>query len=180
MRIISGKHRGRRIQPPKGLPARPTMDQAKEALFNILSNQIHLDDISVLDLFAGTGNMSYEFISRGATAVTAVERHARSVGFIKNTFRDLNASHAKVTKMPVEGFLRSCEEQFDLIFMDPPYDYPGMEKLVGTIFERELIPQHGWVILEHRNTSHFEEVPHFETTRKYGTSCFSFFGYEED
>ena len=177
MRIISGKYRGRRIQPPKGLPARPSMDQAKEALFNILGNRIDLDGLTVLDLFSGTGNMSYEFISRGAEKVVAVERHGKSAGFIRGMFRELAGEgvKAKVVKMPVEGFLRDCDEKFDLIFMDPPYEYPDMEKLVAKVFERGLLEADGMVVLEHRNTSAFEEVAHWEETRKYGTSCFSFF-----
>ena len=175
MRIISGKYRGRRIQPPKGLPTRPTMDQAKEALFNILDHRIDLSGISVLDCFSGTGNISYEFISRGASTVIAIERHAKAAHFIRSNFEQMEGGDWKVVKMPVERYLQSCKDSFDVVFMDPPYDYANKERLISLVFEGNLLKDHGFLVLEHRNTDHFEGTKFWVESRNYGTSCFTFF-----
>jgi 16S rRNA (guanine(966)-N(2))-methyltransferase RsmD len=178
MRIISGKYRGKVIRPPKGLPVRPTTDQAKEALFNILQSRLGFQGLKVLDLFAGTGNMSFEFLSRGVTGIKAVDADARCVQFIQRTFQELAAQDAKALKMPVERFLGQASEAFDLVFMDPPYAMPGQDQLVRMILEKGWLAEDGLLILEHSSTTDCQTFPYFVETRKYGSSSFSFFQHE--
>jgi 16S rRNA (guanine966-N2)-methyltransferase len=175
MRIISGKFRGRVIRPPKGLPVRPTTDQAKEALFNILSHRMDFEDLRVLDAFAGTGNMSYEFLSRGVADLVAVDADAKCVQFIQSSFRELGAHGAKAIKQPVEKFFQGPVQEFDLIFMDPPYAMAGQDALVSHILAGGWLAADGVLILEHSSLQDFSGLAEFVELRNYGGSSFSFF-----
>jgi len=175
MRIIRGTHRGRRIAAPKGLPVRPTTDLAKESLFNILDNHLYFDDIRVLDLYAGTGSISYEFASRGSQQVIAVDLNPRCVRYISETATQLGFSQLKSIRSSSIGFLKHCHEKFDLIFADPPYDLKGIEEVIDLVFERQLLADGGWLILEHEVRKDFSSFPNFTEHRNYGKVNFSFF-----
>lgn len=178
MRIVGGTHRGRVIRPPKGLPVRPTTDQAKEGLFNILVHRFDLEGASVLDCFAGTGNMSYEFLSRGAAKVQAVDQNTRCVRFIQETFRTLGAEKSKARRAKVDSFLNQAQGPFDIIFMDPPYGMDGITDLIKTCFSRHLLAEDGLLILEHPVQEDYQDSPYFYELRKYGSSAFTFFNRE--
>lgn len=176
MRIISGSHKGRKLLIPKKLPARPTTDFAKESLFNILRNRVYFDEIRVLDLFSGTGSISYEFASRGVPSIIAVDAHAAGVKYIEKTATDLEFP-IQVFRMDVFKFLESHTQKFDLIFSDPPYDMPqeDFQKLITLIFEKKLLADDGILIIEHHKNLNFDQLPFLDERRKYGDSVFSFF-----
>lgn len=175
MRIIRGSHGGRKILAPANLPVRPTTDLAKESLFNILDNHIYFEDIEVLDLFAGTGSISYEFASRGSKSVIAVDIHPRCVKFIAETATRLNFSQLKAIRTSAIGFLQHSSSKFDLIFADPPYDLEGIEQIVVLVMERQLLRDGGWLILEHDKSHDFSSFVGFFQQRNYGKVNFSFF-----
>lgn len=175
MRIIAGTFKGRSIRSPKGLPVRPTTDRMRESLFNILGNQYNWPELEVLDLFCGTGIVSLEFVSRGVQTVTSVDRHFKCVQAVKSAVSDLGVRNLKTIKMDVLRYLQQSESTFDIIFLDPPYDMPGIATLVQTIFERNLLRPEGQVILEHRAQLSFDILPQFELSRGYGSSTLSFF-----
>lgn len=175
MRIIRGTHGGRKIIPPANLPVRPTTDLAKESLFNILDNHVYFDDLEVLDLFAGTGSISYEFASRGSKSVLAVDLHPRCVKFISDTAVKMNFSQLKAIRTTALGFLQHCNVRFDLIFADPPYDLEGVEKIATTVMERQLLKDGGWLIIEHDKSHDFSTYAGFYQLRNYGKVNFSFF-----
>jgi len=175
MRIISGKFKGRIIHPPKNLRARPTTDFAKENLFNILNNLIDFEGIDVLDLFAGTGSISYEFASRGAATVTSVEINAVHVNFIKATASSLGIQTMFVVRANAFLYIKSVKKQFDLIFADAPYDIEGSETLPGMVFEYDILKDGGIFILEHSKNLTFKDNPYFLESRSYGSVQFSFF-----
>ena len=176
MRIVSGIHKGKRLTAPKKLPVRPTTDFAKEALFNILNNHYHFSELQVLDLFSGTGNISYEFGSRGAEAITAVDAHLDCVRFINKTSEDLNLPISTV-KSDVLKFLSGTTNAVDIIFADPPYDFEAetLQKMVDLTFERNLLKVDGVLIIEHSKKIDLSSLEHFSESRKYGNSVFSFF-----
>ena len=174
MRIISGRFKGRIIKAPKNLPVRPTTDQAKEGLFNILANWYDFEELKVLDVFAGTGNVGYEFWSRGVAEVTSVDRHFGCINFIRKQYREMEI-RGTVRKAPAHKFLSTASGQWDIVFMDPPYGMAGLTDLVDLIFERDLISEHGVVILEHPIQEDYQQVNRFSEARKYGGSIFSFF-----
>jgi len=176
MRIISGKHKGRKILPPKGLPVRPTTDLCKESLFNILNNNFHLNDVNVLDLFAGTGNMSYEFASRGAIQVTAIEQDAKCVNYIKQTITLLDLS-INVLRTDVFQFLEKNQAKYDIIFADPPYemDISQFLKIIEKAFEKNMLNEDGFLIIEHSKYTHLSDHPQLFEQRHYGGTIFSFF-----
>ncbi|MBT8286119.1 MAG: methyltransferase domain-containing protein [Flavobacteriaceae bacterium] len=176
MRIISGTHKGRRITPPKNLPVRPTTDMAKEALFNILTNNYYFEEIKVLDIFAGTGNMSFEFASRGSKAVTSVDTHSGCISFIASKSEEWG--FPIVTKrMDVFKFLEKTREKYDLIFADPPYNISADEfdLIHHIVFERDLLLADGSLVIEHAKKTDLSHLAHFTSVRKYGNSSFSFF-----
>ena len=175
MRIISGSHRGRQIHAPKNLPVRPTTDFAKESLFNILNNLVDFEEITVLDLFAGTGNITYEFFSRGAKSVTAVEIDRKCAGFIENTCHLLKAETVTVFKSDAFQFLKHPFGSFDIIFADPPYEMERIDELPALIFENDLLNPVGIFILEHSKRNRFNDNPFFDQQRTYGNVNFSFF-----
>lgn len=175
MRIIGGKLGGLRLNPPKNLPVRPTTDLAKEALFNILQNQIEFESLSVLDLFCGTGNISLEFASREAARVISVDRSIHCINYVKDTARQHHLDQVKTYKADVFKFLEIETEKFDLIFADPPYDLNRIPEIPKIIFERDLLLPRGLVIVEHQSMQNLSNHPAFIEQRKYGHSSFSFF-----
>ncbi|MAL59573.1 MAG: 16S rRNA (guanine(966)-N(2))-methyltransferase RsmD [Flavobacteriaceae bacterium] len=176
MRIISGKHKSRRITPPKGLPVRPTTDFAKEGLFNILNNRISFQEIKALELFAGTGNISFELASRGAKEIIAVDADIGCVNFIKKTSFELDMP-IQTFKADVFKYLDFQNGPFDLIFADPPYAFPkeNLEELVHKIMHNNWLAEEGVLILEHSKEIDLSQVNYFQEHRRYGGSVFSFF-----
>ncbi|MDN3580381.1 16S rRNA (guanine(966)-N(2))-methyltransferase RsmD [Mucilaginibacter flavus] len=175
MRIIGGTLRGLRLNPPTNLPVRPTTDMAKEALFNILLNQIEFEGIKVLDLFSGTGNISMEFASRGATEVISVDRSIHCVNYLKDISRQHKQTQIKVYKEDVFKYLQIETEQYDLIFADPPYDLNKIPEIPKIVFERNIMLPGALLIVEHQSMQNLSQQPGFVEQRKYGHSSFSFF-----
>jgi len=176
MRIISGKYGGRKINPPAKMPhTRPTTDIAKEGLFNIISNNISIPGIKTLDIFGGTGSISYELASRGAASLTIIEKDPKMADFIKNKIAELKIENCSLIKMDVFRFLESCNETFDLIFAGPPYALKEIDQLPVIIREKELLKKNGWFILEHTPANNYENEPLFKAMRNYGTTIFSIF-----
>lgn len=178
MRIISGKYRGRTIMPPRNLRARPTTDFAKENLFNVLVNLVDFEELDVLDLFSGTGSISYEFASRQARSVTSVEINSVHHNFIRQTARELKFENFYAVKANVFLYLKSCSKRFDLIFSDAPYDLEGSEEVISLVFERDLLNDDGILIFEHSKDKDFSEHTNFWQQRSYGSVQFSFFKKE--
>ena len=176
MRIISGRYRGKRLIAPKRLPVRPTTDMAKEGLFNILNNRYHLEELQIIDLFSGTGNISFEFASRGSSSIIAVDSYAGCVQFISKTAKELELPIRPV-KSDVFKFLERTSEKVDIVFADPPYNLPfdSFAKIVHTVFNRQLLLEDGILIVEHSDQTNLGDVPYFSEARKYGGSIFSFF-----
>jgi len=176
MRIIGGKLRGKAILPPAGYPARPTTDFAKEGLFNTLDNEFYFDDLAVLDLFSGTGSISYEFASRGAGEVIAIEMNPANAAFIKKTAAALGlAKTIQVVHHNVFDFLPICTKKFDIVFADPPYAIEGLDTLPDRVLEKGLVHPDGYFILEHPAEYDFAAHPSFVKERKYGNVHFSYF-----
>lgn len=176
MRIIGGKYKGKRFQVQGHITARPTTDFAKEALFNILANKIDFEDVKILDLFAGIGSISAEFISRGSKTVWSVEQNKKLVRFINDFTPQLDAEgKLKVIQADVFKFLNTCSVKFDIIFADPPYFHEKVDKLPEIIIEKKLLTSGGFIILEHDKNHDFQHHPNFSETRKYGNVHFTFF-----
>lgn len=174
MRIISGKFRGRRLMPPKNITARPTTDFAKESLFNLLTNRMDLEGADVLDLFAGTGSISLECVSRGAREVTAVELAHTQQNFIIATSKSLGINNLHLIRGDVFRYLKACSIRYDLIFADPPYALEELHTLPSLIVPALLKPG-GLFVLEHGDQYDFSGHPHFLDLRTYGSVHFSFF-----
>jgi len=179
MRIISGTYKGRRLTAPKKLPVRPTTDMAKEALFNILNNRYYFDELKVIDLFSGTGNISFEFASRGTENITSVDAHFGCVKYINSVVKDFDFNITTL-KSDVFKFLEKTPLKADVIFADPPYDMDDekFEKIATLIFEREMLEEGGLLIIEHSNQTDLSKHPHFSFSKKYGGNMFSFFEVE--
>lgn len=175
MRIISGKYKGKRISAPKELPTRPTTDKAKESLFNILGNQIDLDEIKVLDLFAGIGGMSLEFLSRGAISVLSVDINFKCFRHLNDVKRELEIDNWKIYKGDAFKVLKSYDETFDLIFADPPYNLKGIEEIPEMVFSRNLLNPGGTLIIEHSSDTQLSNVRNFIEQRTYSKVNFSIF-----
>jgi 16S rRNA (guanine966-N2)-methyltransferase len=180
VRIISGKYKGRRIFPPKGLPVRPTTDMSKEALFNVLNNHFSFEGLKILDLFAGTGNISFEFASRGSTPITSVDADFGCVKFIKQVAAEYDFNIAAI-KSDVFTFLEKNKATYDIIFADPPYglDQKTFEKVVVTVFEKNTLQDDGMMIIEHSKYTKLDHLTHFSFKKSYGGSIFSFFEIEK-
>lgn len=180
MRIVSGIHKGKRLTAPKNLPVRPTTDMAKEALFNILNNHYYLDTLSVIDLFAGTGNISFEFGSRGCEQITAVDAHFGCVKFILSTAEKLNLSIDTI-KSDVFKYLEKTSQKATVIFADPPYDFEKekFENIIRLVFENNLLEENGILIIEHSKHTDLSDNKQFNYSKKYGGNMFSFFEKEE-
>ena len=176
MRIISGEYGGRRFNPPNNMPyTRPTTDVAKEGLFNIIQNSLDIEELKTLDLFGGTGSISYELASRGATDLTIVEKDSQMYEYIKKTAASLRITNLKVIKSDVFKFLQNCEEKFNFIFAGPPYALTQIDDLPRLIFEKKLLHPKGWFVLEHTPRNDYKSFPHYKTERNYGTTIFSIF-----
>lgn len=174
MRIVAGKYKGLVFQYPKNITARPTTDRAKESLFNILENKIDLEGIKALDLFTGTGNITYELASRGAAEVLAVDMSIHSVRYVKEVAKKLKTDVIKSIKSDAFSFVNKCADKFDLIFADPPYANPKLPMLPQIIFDRDLLNDGGYFILEHMTNTPIEHE-YLVDQRTYGQSSFSFF-----
>ena len=176
MRIISGIHGGRRINPPAKMPhTRPTTDIAKEGLFNILQNNLDIDTLKVLDLFGGTGCISYELASRGAPEITIVEKDDKMYDFIKKTATELGFENFNVVRSDVFRFMDTTNQQYDLIFAGPPYALTTIDELPKKVFEKGLLKPGGWFVLEHTPRNDYKKFSHYKTERNYGTTIFSIF-----
>jgi 16S rRNA (guanine(966)-N(2))-methyltransferase RsmD len=176
MRIISGIHGGRKINPPSKMPyTRPTTDIAKEGLFNIIQNNLDIESLRTLDLFGGTGSISYELASRGAVDLTIVEKDNSMYDFIKKTAETLELENLHVVRSDVFRFLETCNEQYDLIFAGPPYALATIDELPRIIVQRKLLKPGGWFILEHTPRNDYKKFELYRTERNYGTTIFSIF-----
>jgi len=175
MRIISGRYGGRVFQPPAKMPhTRPTTDLAKEGLFNILENNLSIDQLKTLDLFGGTGSISYELASRGAEDLTIVEKDPAMANFIRQT-SDKIGINLKVIQMEVFKYIDQCVSKYDFIFAGPPYALTTIDELPVRIFEKQLLNEGGWFVLEHTPRNSYKTHPHFKAERSYGTTLFSIF-----
>lgn len=176
MRIISGKYKGRRLSAPKKLPVRPTTDMAKEALFNILNNNYYFEDISVLDLFSGTGNISYEFASRGTEQIVAVDANYGCIKFINETANNFDMP-IQTIKSDVFKYLENVKEKHNIIFADPPYNFSVEEfsKIPELIFSNNLLEDEGILIVEHSKHTDLSHLSHYKYSKSYGGNVFSFF-----
>ncbi len=154
---------------------RPTTDIAKEGLFNILQNNLEIDELKVLDLFGGTGCISYELASRGAPEITIVEKDEKMYAFIKKTAAELAFDHFNVVRSDVFRFMETCGQQYDLIFAGPPYALTTIDELPKKVFEKNLLKPGGWFVLEHTPRNDYKKFPHYKTERNYGTTIFSIF-----
>lgn len=181
MRIVSGKYKGRRIQPPKNLPVRPTTDMSKEALFNVLNNHFNFTNLKILELFAGTGSISYEFASRGCTPILCVDGDMGCVNFIKKTAKEFEFDITAI-KSDVFKFLEKHSGNYDIIFADPPYGMTQneFEKIVELIFEKELLNEEGMLVVEHSKYTKLQAMPNYSFQKNYGGSVFTFFEFESD
>jgi 16S rRNA (guanine(966)-N(2))-methyltransferase RsmD len=177
LRIIGGKYKGRKITPPANLKARPTTDFAKEGLFNILNNKIDFEDITVLDLFSGTGSISYEFVSRGAAQVHLVEKNYNNFSGIKKIINELKITNIKPIHIDATAFLKTCNTKYDLVFADPPFDLAWIDELPDLIFNANILNDSGLFILEHPANKDFSNNLFFLETRRYGEVHFSFFEF---
>ena len=176
MRIISGIHGGRRINPPSKMPyTRPTTDIAKEGLFNVIQNNLAIESLVVLDLFGGTGCISYELASRGAIDITIVEKDNVMYDFIKKTSLELEFTNFTVIKSDVFKFIDTTAKQFDFIFAGPPYALATIDELPKKIIEKKLLKPGGWFVLEHTPRNDYKKFAQYKTERNYGTTIFSIF-----
>ena len=176
MRIIGGEHGRRRISPPANMPhTRPTTDVAKEGLFNVISNNLDIEELKTLDLFGGTGSISYELASRGANDLTIIEKDPKMYEFIKKTAGELKLQNFRVLKLDVFKFIDQNSDKFDFIFAGPPYALGNIDDLPKLIFEKQLLNSKGWFVLEHTPRNDYKKFPFYVTERNYGTTIFSIF-----
>ncbi len=175
MRIIGGQLKGQRFSAPQNLPVRPTTDLAKEALFNILDTRVDFDQLEVLDLFSGTGNIAFEFASRGAARVTAVDQHARCGIFVKQQAAKWGLGQIQVQRADVFRYLKRETESYDLVFADPPYDLPALTSIPEAVFDSQVMKAGAYLILEHPTSRKISEGHYFVEQRKYGNSSFSIY-----
>ena len=178
MRIIGGQHHRRILRPPAGLPVRPTTDKAKEALFNVLNHLVDFTGLRVLDLFAGTGSISYEFASRGAALVVAVDKHPRCIRYMKTVKEALELDKLVCLQGDVFRYLKQGRDVFDLVFADPPFSLPGLADIPDQVFSSQLLSREGILVLEHSDSQRFQAHPHFLKEKKYSKVHFSFFSQE--
>lgn len=180
MRIISGEFKGRKIIAPNSLPVRPTTDMAKEALFNIINNHYYFDDIRFLDLFSGSGNISYEFASRGTTEITAVDQDFGCIEFIKKTAAAFEME-IETIKADVFKFLQKFEKKSTIIFADPPYEFEDLafSKIAEFVFKYQLLEPNGVLVIEHSKHTKLADLPNYSYGKSYGGNSFSFFEMPE-
>jgi 16S rRNA (guanine966-N2)-methyltransferase len=181
MRIIGGEHGGRKINPPSKMPyTRPTTDIAKEGLFNVIQHNLDIEALKTLDLFGGTGSISYELASRGARDLTIVEKDTAMYEFIKKTREALSIENLKTVKMDVFRYIQQCTETFDLIFAGPPYALTNIDDLPKLVFEKKLLNENGWFVLEHTPRNDYKTFPYYKMEKNYGTTIFSIFVNRQD
>jgi 16S rRNA (guanine(966)-N(2))-methyltransferase RsmD len=180
MRIISGKHKGKRLSAPKNLPVRPTTDMAKESLFNILNNHYYFENLDVIDLFTGTGNISFEFASRGAKNIYSIDKHFGCIKYLNETAKELDLD-ITTYKSDVYKFLEKTTLKGDVIFADPPYDFDEEQflKIATIVFEREILNKEGLLIIEHSKHTDLSSHTNYSYSKRYGGNVFSFFEYIE-
>jgi len=179
MRIVGGEFKGRRVSVPSNFPSRPTTDYAKEGLFNVLENQIELENLNVLDLCSGTGNIALEFISRGASFITCVDTHTNCLKFVQKNAATMGAEkRIRTMKLDILTFIQRNKTEFDLVFADPPYDYKNYETLIQLALENKVVVKGGFFVLEHSKQKDFSMQPCFQFFRNYGNVSFSFFKRE--
>jgi len=175
VRIITGNHRGKTIRAPRNLPVRPTTDFAKSALFNIFNNHFDYQEIRVLDLFCGTGNISYEFFSRGCPNVTCVDNNSDCIRFVREFGMKNFPDKLHTIRSDAFRFIKKCSIKFDIVFADPPFAMENVWELPDLILENNLLTENGWLILEHSSHSKPSCKAVVSETRKYGHTSFSFF-----
>lgn len=175
MRIITGIYKGRRFDIPHTFKARPTTDFAKENIFNVLNSYIDFEGTTALDLFAGTGSISLELLSRGCQQVVSIEKDRDHHAFIRQCVQKLGADNSLVIRGDVFRYIKSCSQQFDFIFADPPYQLTELAQIPDLIFEKDLLKEEGIFVLEHGAQNDFSNHPHFVEHRKYGSVNFSIF-----
>lgn len=175
MRVVGGKYKGLRFQPPKNFPSRPTTDYAKEALFNILQNRLEWEELNVLDLFAGTGSISLEFISRGVSEVVSIDKHRNVLNHLNKLKREVGVENWKVLGGDVFKWLPKLTVSFDVVFADPPFALKDLAELPDRIFQSECLNENGLFILEHGKEHDFSNHPKFSEVRNYGGVHFTFF-----
>jgi RNA methyltransferase, rsmD family len=175
MRIITGQFKGRHFDIPRTFKARPTTDFAKENIFNVLNGYIDFDGITALDLFAGTGSISLELVSRGCKEVVSVEKDRDHARFIADCMKKINTENDILIRGDVFRFLKSCHQKFDLIFADPPYALPELDTLPDLVFEHDLLAADGVFVFEHGKHNDFSAHPRFKEHRNYGSVNFSIF-----
>ncbi|NJB82770.1 RsmD family RNA methyltransferase [Wenyingzhuangia aestuarii] len=176
MRIISGKYKSRRLTAPNNLPVRPTTDMAKEGLFNMINNWYDFDDIEVLDLFSGTGNISFEFASRGTTSILSVDQHSGCIHYINKISKELELN-LNTIKADVFTFLEKHKGTYDVIFADPPYDFSEEQffKIADLVYENDLLSERGTLVIEHSQQTDLSSSKYFTQAKRYGGCMFSFF-----
>jgi 16S rRNA (guanine(966)-N(2))-methyltransferase RsmD len=175
LRIIGGKYKGRRISPVPGFRARPTTDFAREALFNVLNNRVDFEEIMVLDLFSGTGSISYEFASRGTPEVHLVEQDVKHIAGIRRIIKDMGFTGIKPIHIDVKSFLKTCRVKYDIVFADPPYNLTWLAGLPDLVAGAGIMSEEGFFILEHPGSMSFSSHKDFFEHRSYGGVNFSFF-----
>ena len=175
MRIIRGKYGRRRFDVPSNITARPTTDFARENIFNVIENLIDLEGAVALDLFAGTGAVSFEFLSRECESVTSVEKNHVQFNFIRKVRDQLNVKNMTLIKGDVFRFIETTRQKFDVIFVDPPYDLPNFGEIPGKILASELVKPGTVFVMEHSKNYDFSQLPHFHQHRAYGSVNFSIF-----
>lgn len=180
MRIISGKYGRRRFDVPTNITARPTTDMARENIFNVLGNLIDLEGLTALDLFAGTGAISFEFLSRECASVTSVEKASTQFNFIKKVSSQLGCDNHTIIKGDVFRFIGTCRQKFDVIFADPPYDLPQLPQLPQMLLESQMLKPGTIIIVEHSKANDFTALPHFLQHRNYGKVNFTLFQIPEE
>jgi N6-adenine-specific methylase len=181
MRIIGGEHGGRKFNPPSKMPhTRPTTDIAKEGLFNVIQHKLDFEELKTLDLFGGTGSISYELASRGVPDLTIVEKDSSMYEFIRKTSRELGIENMRVVKADVFRFINQCTEKFDFIFAGPPYALGTIDELPRLVFSQKLLNPGGWFVLEHTPRNDYKNFQGYRMEKKYGTTIFSIFINEEE
>lgn len=175
MRIIGGKYRGKTIIAPSNIKVRPTTDFAKESIFSMLNNTFDIENLSILDLFSGTGSISYEFCSRNCKSLIAIESDFNQAKFINEQFTKLSFNQARIIQSDVFKYLEKCKEKFDIIFADPPYQLENIENIYHLIFKNELLLPDSWLIIEHSEKTNFNNFEHLKIHKHYGSVNFSIF-----
>lgn len=175
MRIIGGIHKGKQLVTPKNLPVRPTTDFAKEGLFNILNNRLDFEELTVLDLFCGTGNITLEFASRGAKKIVSIDKHSACVNYVRDTAKALKLNAIYTERADVFKYLEKNQSTYDLIFADPPYELENIAAIRDLVFNHNLLNEDGLLIIEHGPRTNLSDKEFYVETRKYGNVNFSFF-----